>query len=143
MGKLIRAGWDFRLNNQNLEATIPSGHQVKLNLNSQDVLMMPHETRTGEDAFPLTGAPTSMNTIDPDTEEPKPESNLTGTGYTTVSSMLSKKMAEYHRPSPMFFEAFRNWPAGPSWRARHKESYNPKTGRHVLDEKYVIDDGQL
>ena len=73
MGKLIRAGWEFRLSNQNLEAIIPGGHKVQLNMNSEDVLMMPHKIRTGKDALPLTGAPTSMNFIDPNPVELKPE----------------------------------------------------------------------
>ena len=44
MGKLIRAGWEFRLSNQNLEAVIPGGHKVQLNMNNEDVLMM-HATQ--------------------------------------------------------------------------------------------------
>ena len=145
MGRLIRAKWDFRLNNQKLEATIPSGRQVNLKLNSQEVLMMPHETHTEKEASPLTGASTPMNTINSDIEEPKPESNLTGTGYISVPSMFRKKIAELYKPSPMFFEAFSDWPDGPSWRSRHKVtlpagySYDPETGRPVRDNQYYID----
>jgi hypothetical protein len=149
MGRLIRAKWDFRLNNQKLEATIPSGRQVNLKLNSQEVRMMPHETRTEKEASPLTGASTPMNTINSDIEEPKPESNLTGTGYISVPSMFRKKIAELYKPSPMFFEAFSDWPVGPSWRSRHNValpagySYDPETGRPFLDIQCYIDDGQL
>ena len=76
MGKLIRAGWEFRLNAQDLQATIPGGHRVQLELNNENVLMIPHTLRQGRDSHPLTAPAVPVNFLTGDFEsiydEPSP-----------------------------------------------------------------------
>jgi site-specific DNA-cytosine methylase len=56
MGKLINQGWRFNLSSQNLQATLPSGEIVALDLSDDHILMLPHDNREGDKATQLPDA---------------------------------------------------------------------------------------
>ena len=54
MGRLIRAGWTFHLELGQLYATTPGGENtLTVELGDDNILRLPHTTRTGADAKPL------------------------------------------------------------------------------------------
>ena len=56
MGKLINQGWRFNLSSQNLQATLPSGEIVALDLSDDHILLLPHDNREGDKATQLPDA---------------------------------------------------------------------------------------
>ena len=53
MGKLLRKGWKFNLELNDLKAVTPNGEIVQLKLSVDDVLRLPHKVRQGKDAEQL------------------------------------------------------------------------------------------
>ena len=64
MGKLINDGWHFDLSQGSAYAYTPTGIRVTLDLGRDNVLRMPRNLRTGQDADPLP-----INTVRPSTKE--------------------------------------------------------------------------
>ena len=64
MGKLINDGWHFDLSQGSAYAYTPTGIRVTLDLGRDNVLRMPRDLRTGQDADPLP-----INTVRPSTKE--------------------------------------------------------------------------
>ena len=47
MGKLINQGWRFNLSAQNLQAILPTGEIIALDLSEDHILTLPHNNRAG------------------------------------------------------------------------------------------------
>ena len=66
MGKMVKLGWHFQFGDYGniMEATQPGGaHTFKVDLGSDDILRLPHNTRQGQDSAPLPAIPAAINTL--------------------------------------------------------------------------------